>query len=182
VNWKKKTMIHKSARRTVIMAGGIVLFLVLTVASIIWARNRPISVNDLWGIEYSRRNLEGKTVIVRGDIIFEPFSDFRFNNVFLVDSSTLVDLRTPEDGFWFGVGIGGISCIPNKYPMSVTCEPFDPGQATTYQFRGVVHMEQIGKKEIMWLSDIDFSKARQLVDGKWQEIPIGKFIVPVKED
>jgi hypothetical protein len=177
-----KTMIQKNTRKILIVASSIVLFIILSAAAMIWLRNRAVSVNDLWGIEYSNRNLEGKTVTVRGDIIFEPLSDFRFNNVFLIDSSTVADLRLPENGFWFGIGIGNISCITNKYEMSVTCEPFDPSRATTYQFKGVVHLDQVGKKEIMWLSDIDFNHSRQLVDGKWQPIPIGKFIVPVKKD
>jgi hypothetical protein len=177
-----KAMIQKSASKTIIILGSIALLLLLTSASIIWVRYRVVSVNDLWKIEYNRRNLEGKVVNVRGDIIFEPNSDFRFNNVFLIDSSTSVDLRMPEDGFWFGIGIGDVSCIRDKVAMSITCEPFDPGQAMSYQFRGVVHLEQIGKKEIMWLSDIDFSHSRQLVDGKWQVIPIGEFIIPLKNE
>lgn len=184
INWDKAEIVLESnnSSRLKLIAGIVGVILILAAASILWARNRVFNVNDLWGIEYPRKNLDGKMVTVQGDIVFEPLSDFRFNNVFLIDSSTAADLRTPEYGFWFGVGVGDISCVPNKSPLSFACEPFDPSQAAIYQFRGVIHVEQIGKKEIMWLSDIDLSRSRQWVKGKWQAIPKGEFIIPLKNE
>lgn len=151
-------------------------------STIYWGENRPTSVDELWKREYEHRNLEGKTVTVRGDIILEPLSDFRFNNLYLVDTDTPEEFRIPVHGFWFGLRISGISCTVYTDEGMVTCEPFDPSQATTFEFKGTIHLDQVGKKEIMWLSDIEFEQARQFVDGKWQSVPLGKFTIPFERD
>ncbi|HSM70539.1 MAG TPA: hypothetical protein VK851_03265 [Anaerolineales bacterium] len=143
--------------------------------------NHPVGVEELWKREYRNRNLEGKTVVVRGDILFEPFSDFRFNAVYIVDSDTAMNLRSPSFAFWFGVGIDGVSCVVEDGKNLMTCEPFDPTHGAVYEFKGTINIDQIGKKEIMWLSDIDFENSRQLVNGEWEPIPLGKFIVQFEE-
>jgi hypothetical protein len=145
-----------------------------------WNGNRPRGVNDLWQRELADRDLEGQTVAVRGLIVFDPQSDFRFNALYLLDSSTPPEMLTPEYGFWFGIGIGGAVCTPAGSADLVACEPFDPTQATTYEFMGTAHLQQVGKKKIMWLSDVDFAHSRHLVDGRWQPIPLGRFVIPLE--
>jgi len=162
--------------------GIIILLLTLVIISIYWSENHPIGIDELWKREYEHGNLEGKTVTVRGDIVFEPLSDFRFNNLYLVDTETPEEFRMPDHGFWFGLRIGGISCTTYTDEKIVTCEPFDPSQATTFEFKGMLHFDQVGKKEIMWLSNIEFDQARQLVDGKWQSVPLGRFTIPIESD
>jgi len=169
--------------RIISVAIGIFFLLLVTVGILIaWIENRPMGVIELWQIESENKNLEGKTVLVRGDVLFDPFSDFRFNAIYLVDPETPSEYRTPSHGFWFGIRIDGVSCIVDTVANLMTCEPFDPSQATAFEFKGMVHLEQIGKKEIMWLSDIDFEHSRQWMDGKWQPIPLGKFILPLEKD
>jgi hypothetical protein len=145
-----------------------------------WNANRPRGVNDLWQRELADRDLEGRELVVRGLVVVDPLSDFRFNALYLVDSSTPLEMRTPENGFWFGIGIDGASCTVTTTPDSAACEPFDPTRATTYELKGTAHLQQVGKKKVMWLSDVDFAHSRQLVDGKWQPIPLGRFIIPLK--
>ncbi len=150
--------------------------------SIYWSEKRPVGVNELWQKEIEHGSLEGKTVTVQGDMIFEPFSDFRFNSIYLMDSETPEEYRMPSYGFWFGVRIDGVSCSADADKSTVTCEPFDPSKAKTFEFKGTIHLGRIGKKEIMWLSDVDFEHSRQLIDGKWEPIPLGEFIIPLERD
>jgi len=38
----------------------------------------------------------------------------------------------------------------------------------------------VGKKAILWLSDIDLAHSQQLINGEWRAIQAGKFIIPLK--
>jgi len=164
----------------IILVGAVVLFAIGAVIYKIWQENHPVSVNELWNVD-PRYSLVGETRTVVGEILFEPSSEFQFNGVFLVDSATPLDNRSPEDGFWFGIRIDGESCIVDELAKLVTCEPFDPTLAVAYKFKGTVQIEAVGKKDIMWLTDVDFEHSRQLVNGEWQPIPLGKFTFPSEE-
>jgi hypothetical protein len=175
-------MVHQKSRIIPVAFGVFALLLVLVLIFVDWKANRSVGVDELWRMEYENRNLEGNTVTVRGDMLFEPLSDFRFNSVYLVDTESPNSARTPEYGFWFGIGIDGISCSIDTVASLVICEPFDPSQAIAFEFRGKIHLEQIGKKEIMWMSDIDFEHSRQLINGKWEPIPLGEFTIPLERN
>ena len=161
--------------------GVVLLLLTASMIYMAWVQNRSLGVNEVWQMEFEK-SLDGRTVIVKGDVLFDPLSDFKFNKITIIDSETPADFRTPEYGFWFGIGIDGVSCTVDSPAKSATCEPFDPSLVTTYQFKGTLHVEPVGKKDIMWLSDIDFEGSRCLIDGKWQPIPLGKFILPIAGD
>jgi hypothetical protein len=144
---------------------------------------QPIEVQDLWDMRYDGLELEDRTVIIRGDSIFDPNSDFRFNAFYLVDSQTANEYRTPEYAFWFGIRIDGLTCRAKESKPDWICEPFDPRQATIFEFKGTVHLKQIGKRPIMWLSDVDFENSRQMINGTWQSIPLGETeVVAGKEE
>jgi hypothetical protein len=176
-------MAHHPKLRIISIAIGVFVILgVLVTIPIYWCENRPISIDQLWEKEYEHRNLEGKTVTVRGDMIFEPLSDFRFNSLYLVDSKTPEEYRMPSQGFWFGLRIDGVSCMLDDDKAIVSCEPFDPSQGKIFEFKGTIHVDQVGKKEIMWMSDIDFEHSRQWIDGKWEPIPLGQFIIPLEKN
>ena len=81
-------MFQQKSRIISIAMGMFVLLSILALVFVYWEANRSVGVNELWQIEYQRRNLEGKTVIVRGDMVFEPLSDFRFNSVYLVNAGS----------------------------------------------------------------------------------------------
>jgi hypothetical protein len=179
---RRSTIIQQKSKIISIVITLVALLVVLMLVFVYWEANRSFGVDELWQIEYEHRNLEGKTVSVRGDMVFEPLSDFRFNAVYLVNIESPNSKRTPSYAFWFGIGIDGISCNVDTNANLVTCEPFDPSQATTFEFQGTVHLERVGKKEIMWMSDIDFKHSRQLVDGKWEPIPLGEFTFPLERD
>lgn len=141
--------------------------------------NRAVEVNQLWQTD-SRSSLEGETRTVRGELLFDPASDFQFNALYLIDPETPEEFRSPEYGFWFGIRIDGTWCNMNKEKEIVTCEPFNPSLSTTYEFKGTIHIESVGKKDVMWLSDIEFEKLRQMVNGKWQPIPLGEYTFPME--
>ncbi len=63
---------------------------------------QPARIGDLWDMRDDGIELEGKTVIIRGDSIFDPDSEFRFNAFYLVDSQTANEYRTPEYAFGLG--------------------------------------------------------------------------------
>jgi hypothetical protein len=172
-------MARKDSRLLLATAAVIGVALVLAGAFFLWNERRPRDVNDLWQLEYQTRHLEGTAARVRGALVFDPSSDFRFNAIYLLDSSTPAELRTPENGFWFGIGLDGVSCVATAAADALVCEPFDPTQASAYEFTGTLHLAQVGKKEVMWLSDIDFEHGRRLVDGRWQPIPLGRFVIPL---
>lgn len=138
-----------------------------------------MEINELWEKQYIGEELDGKTVLIQGDAIVDPRSDFRFNAFYLVDSQTPLDQRDPTHAFWFGVGIADSHCEIGAQTM--TCQPFNPQQAKTFQFKGVLHLTQVGKRRVMWLSEIDFAQSRQFVNGEWQLIPLGVFEIPIEE-
>ena len=140
--------------------------------------NRPFGVGELWEREYKNRNLEGKTMIIRGDVLFDPQSGFHYYDVYILDTKTPNEARTHDYAIWFGVGLADISCFVDNEQKIATCQPFDPTAASKFEFKGTIHVAQIGKKEIMWLSDIDFENSCHFVDGKWLPIPLGKFVIP----
>jgi hypothetical protein len=166
--------------RILFAAIGVVLLLFTALGIYMaWVQNRPLGVNEVWQLDFEK-SLDGRTVTVKGDVLIDPLSDFKYNKIYIIDSETPVDFRTPEYGFWFGIGIDGASCVVDSLAKSATCEPFDPGLETTYLFKGTLHVEPVGKKDIMWLSDIDFEGSRCLIDGKWQPVQLGKFsITPI---
>lgn len=173
---------NRPKSRILFAAIGVVLLL-LTASGIYiaWVQNRPLGVNEVWQMNFEK-SLDGRTVTVKGDVLLDPISDFKLNKITIIDSETPADFRTPEYGFWFGIGIDGASCAVDSLAKSVMCEPFDPGLVTTCLFKGTLHVEPVGKKDIMWLSDIDFAGSRCLIDGKWQPVQLGKFIIPIAGD
>lgn len=179
---RRLSMLHKGSKILSTGFGVILLVLVVVMTFIYWGENHPISVEKLWQKENGPGKLEGKILTVSGDRICDPLSDFRFNSLYLVDSKTSNAYRDPAYGFWFGIRIDGVSCTIDTGAETVTCEPFNPCQATAFEFKGTIHLGQVGKKEIIWLSDIKFDQARQFVNGKWQPIPLGKFTFPLKKD
>jgi hypothetical protein len=170
---------QQRSRIASIAVGVLALLLVSGILFTYWSTNRAFGVNQLWQREFEHKNLEGKIVTVKGEMIFEPLSDFRFNAIYLVDAETPISYRSPSHGFWFGIRIADVSCKVEVSANMMTCEPFDPNQATMFEFKGTVHLKQVGKKEIMWLSDIDFEHSRQLIHGKWEPIPVGEFTIPL---
>jgi hypothetical protein len=143
-----------------------------------WQENDPMGVIEIWKTEplYS---LAGETRTVRGEIIFEPLSDFTFNGIFIADSSVPKEALSPQTGFWFGIRIEGVTCDIDHMAKLVTCAPFDPTRSASYEFKGTLNVETVGKKAILWLSDVDFKHSRQLVNGEWQAIPLGEFAIPL---
>lgn len=167
--------------RIVMLLFGIILVVAIGAAGIrLWQENRPMEVDELWKVE-PRYSLAGETRTVRGDVIFDPESDFQFNAVYLVDGSTPVENRVPENGFWFGIRIEGVTCDIDHTARVATCEPFDPTRASTFELKGTLNVEAVGKKDILWLSEVDFEHSRQLVNGEWQPIPLGAFIIPFED-
>ena len=161
------------------IALGAVFTGLLTLGSLtILARQRSYGVNQLWQMMLEDKKLEGKSMTVRGDAIFMPQSDFKFNALYLVDSDTEADFRQPEYAFWFGIRVEDLSCSAGDNAW--TCEPFDPSQAEAFQLNGTLHTKQVGKKDILWLSGIDLAHSQQLINGEWRPIQAGKFIIPLK--
>jgi len=140
--------------RAIIAAIGVaVLALLLASVWLLVVRNQaPIDVDELWDMQYEGEELEGRTITVRGDAVFDPQSDFRFNALYLVDSLTPAERRTPEDGFWFGIRIDGFACQAGKRAVYLVCSPFDPSRARTFEFKGEVHTTQVGKRRVIRLS------------------------------
>lgn len=166
-------------RFTFIVLGFVVLVGIGAAIYLFQIGNRPIGVNQLWQSD-SRYSLEGETRTVRGFILFAPASDFQFNALYLMNLETPEEYRSPEYGFWFGIRIDNAWCNIDKEKEMITCEPFNPSLSTTYEFKGTIHLESVGKKDIMWLSDIEFEKSRQMVNGNWQPIPLGEYTFPME--
>ncbi|MCP4373744.1 MAG: hypothetical protein GY797_37430 [Deltaproteobacteria bacterium] len=80
--------------------------------TIFFLRKSPqsVGIHDLWNMRHDGMELEERTVVVRGDSIFNPNSEFRFNAFYLVDSQTDDKYRSPEYAFWFGIRIDDITC------------------------------------------------------------------------
>lgn len=172
-------MVPRRSRFTLIMLGLVVLVGIGAAVYLSQIENHPVEVNQLW-LSDSRASLEGKTRTVRGELLFAPESDFQFNALYLMDPETPEDYRAPEYGYWFGIRIDGAVCNMDKEKEMVTCKPFNPTLATTYRFKGTIHLESVGKKDVMWMSDIDFEKSRQMVNGDWQPIPLGEYTFPIE--
>jgi len=157
--------------------------LLLIGASIITLHQSALRVsplNDLWKHTQGDWSLDGRRIIIRGDIIFEPSSDFRFNGLYLVDTQTPLKDREPSHGFWFGILITDF--VWEIRADRIICKPFNINQATTYELEGTLHLMQVGKLTVMSLSDIDFKHSRQFVDNNWQPISVGEFELPIGKE
>ena len=172
-------MVLRRSRIILIVLGLVILVGIGAAIFLSQIENRPVEVNQLW-LSDSLASLEGKTRTVRGELVFAPASDFQYNALYLMDPDTPEEYRSPEFGFWFGIRIDGALCNIDKEKVMVTCEPFNPTLSSAYKFKGTIHIESVGKKDVMWLSDIDFEKSRQLVNGKWQPIPLGEYTFPIE--
>jgi hypothetical protein len=159
-----------------------ILLLTLIGFFMTWAAKRPLGVNELWRQRSENKIQNGDTVFVSGDILYQPDVDFGFDGIYLVDIETPDEQRTLVDGFWFGLRIADGSCIQDRDPNRLICEPFDPAQAKTFQFKGTIHFGFVGKKEVMWLADIDFEQSRRRIDGTWRDIPLGKFNIRIDKE
>lgn len=162
--------------RTAYISLGLLL-LVLAGLLGVGIQDHPLGINELYPRQAGSHNLNGKTVLLRGEPIFEPHSDFRFNVLYLVDAEAPESLRDPAFGFWFGARIEGFACTAGAGEL--VCGPFDPRRAQALEFRGTLHVEQVGKKAILWLSDVDFAEARQRVGGDWQPLVVEQFAIPL---
>ena len=170
-------------KRIILLVSGISFFILIGLIIVFALSGSPqrVGVQDLWNMQYDGMELENRTVIVRGDAIFTPNSEFRFNAFYLVDNQTANEYRTPEYAFWFGIRIDGLTCKAKESKTDWICEPFNPSQATAFEFKGTLHLEQVGKRPIMWLSDVDFENSRQMVNGTWESIPLGEAEVIVEK-
>lgn len=176
-------MQHTSKAVKVAIGVAVLALLLASVWLLVVRNEAPIDVDELWGMQYEGEELDGRSITVRGDAVFDPQSDFRFNALYLVDSLTPMERRSPADGFWFGIRIDGFTCQAGKRAGSLVCSPFDPSRARTFEFKGEIHTTQVGKRRVIWLSDIDFNRSRQLIEGSWLPIPLGEFeiITPAEE-
>ncbi len=162
--------------------GVLILLLVIGGYFIFSFVNRPLGIDEIWKLKSEQKLETGKTVVVHGNIVLQPDSDFRFNAIYLLDEDAPDTFRTPVNGFWFGLRIDGASCVQATNPNQYTCEPFDPGLTGPFEFKGTIHFKSVGKKEIMWLSDIDYESSRRWINGEWHKIPLGKFVLVLEKD
>jgi len=138
-------------------------------------RSQYTGVDQLWDKRYQSQVQDGDIVVVRGDPVFDPRD--RFGPYFyLVDTLAKPDHRNTKSAFTWGIRIADLECQDEG--SVIICQPFDPTQADAFEFRGTVHWTPAGKRPLMELSNIDFEKSRQLVDGTWQSIPLGVFEIP----
>jgi hypothetical protein len=144
-------------KKSLVAFGVVILILVTGIALLLSLKEkRPIGVDELRSMPKDGAELEGKTVLVGGDTIFDPYSDFGFNALYLVDTQTPSERRYPGYAFWFGIGIDDVSCETDGNTATWVCQPLDPSQATAFEFKGTVHLDFVGKRPVMSLSDIDF--------------------------
>jgi hypothetical protein len=147
----------------------IVLLLVLLFVGItayIYYQNRPITITELWGMWSEGKELDGKTLSIKGYAYFGP--DER---LYLVESD-----NEPPIPIWHSVLIADVSCKTSQ--AETICQPFDPRQSKAFKVKGVLHITQAGKMTFMTMSDIDFSHSQQFIDRKWRPIPTGKIEKP----
>lgn len=165
-----------------IVAGVAALALLAALVGVLVAIDQePLGVDELLRMQLAGEDLEERKITIRGDLVFEPQSDFRFNALYLIDSSTPAERREPAYGFWFGLRIDGFHCQERHLSEALICSPFDPRQAQSYRFTGRLHSQQVGKRRVMWLSDVDFEGSRQLIGGNWQPVPLGEFGISLEE-
>jgi len=122
---------------------------------------------------YGGKSLRGRVVTVRGHAFLHP----QYHRLWLLNPEMELPMAC-----WFGVGIDELACEVNDNDKVMTCQPFDPSQATAFEFRGTLHLHQMGKLTFMELSNIDFEHSRQLIDSRWQPIPTGEFEIPTEEE
>jgi hypothetical protein len=164
----------KNTRKVLLLLSSVIALLLFGRA-IIYAINQRshTGVDEIWNMYYQGRDLEGKTVVIRGDAVFNPQPEYPFTELYLVSPDAPLEQREAPYGFWFGIGIADLTCQTTE--TSMTCQPFDPSKATVFELKGTLHLVQIGKRPVIWLMDVDFEHSRQLVDGMWQTIPLGEF-------
>lgn len=148
-------MIPLRSRISLILLGLVVLAGIGAAIYLTWLENHPMDVNELWRVT-PRYSLEGETRTVRGIVVFDPTSDFQFNGVYLIDTETPDDFHSPVYGFWFGIRVDGVTCSTDTTKTAISCEPFGLIGGDPVELQGTIHLQQIGKKDIMWLTDVNF--------------------------
>jgi hypothetical protein len=141
-------------------------------------QHQAIEVGDLEQMLYDGQEVDGRTLIIQGDAVFDLQPDNYPNGLYLIDTQTPNDRRDTAYGYWFGIAIADLTCT--VHDKTVICQPFDPSHATAFEFTGTVHSAQAGKRRVMWLSNLDFEKSRQFMNGKWQPLSLGQFELPMK--
>ena len=58
----------------------------------------------------------------------------------------------------------------------MTCTPFDPQGAQTFELVGTLRIDGRSDKMVLTLDDIDLSVSRQFIEGSWVSIPTGEVV------
>ncbi|MBN2149662.1 MAG: hypothetical protein JW726_19900 [Anaerolineales bacterium] len=145
--------------------------------------HRYYSVAEVWE---NAPTLVGKTIAVEGPVSFEigqtavlcrpAFCDCNetYGYVDLISDCSVRD----NSGRSYRDEIGvQIDCVGNE--CHLTCTPFDPTYPERLLITGtLVSDERNGQIAHLYITDIDFSASRQWVNGEWQDINTGTYIIP----
>lgn len=139
--------------------------------------NRPIGVDEVWNMYYRGKSLEGKTLTIKGDVVFDPQPEYPFLDLYLVDSNTSSDQRVAGASYahWFGIGVPEFTC--ESIETQITCYPFNPDQVGQFELKGTLYLIPSGKRPLIFLANIDFEQSRQFVNESWQPIELEEIVI-----
>jgi len=147
--------------------------------------NRCYSVGEVWKyaliLNGSRICVKGKadTLVYQTLLLCDPPScDCNKSGASLTLVSDDKIVRNPRVSMVDTITIFEPVCTGNE--CSLTCTPIDPFAADDYRFVGRLTTSYLsdGRMAHLELANVDLSASRQMVNGDWQPLPIGKFTRP----
>jgi hypothetical protein len=148
------------------------------------ASEKTLTVSEVW---QNARELEGKQIRVRGQAVF---STVPYQGVTgcvpgggreIKGELTLYDEDVPDPQYYgrpnpqvrIEFSADSLNCAGNTCRM--TCGPFDPRGAKTFEFSGRLHSETRQGEMVLVLGELDLGKSYQVAGGALKPIPTGTF-------
>ena len=153
-----------------------------------------LSVSDVWE---QRDLLAGKRILVRGDARFQfipshplqiggclPKPEDRthiFGKLSLVEediSGSFQSITISDSDLQCEGDVCRVVCQPFAPTCAdvINCEPGGLREIEVFEFKGRLRVSQDQGEQVLILEDIELGASRRLVDGNWEQIPIGDFL------
>lgn len=180
-------MLFANAQTRKIVFINLLVISLLILATLYYVRTQPLTVRQAW---IFRSLTNGHTVKIRG--FFGPMTTTRTLALcdpprcdcnrteakWMVLSASPSAAVVPANGL---IESSITNCTGDE--CSLTCSPVDPTIQDEVEVVGkAIFVPQEGGKgypDHLFIDDIDYQKLRRSVNGRWEPVPMGEFIIPV---
>ena len=153
--------------------------------------NPYMSVSEVWQMA---TKLDGQILRIRGPVILQytPYHPMQIGgcsleldrNAQIVGKAVLLEAPRASEGRVISISEASFQCLGDT--CGVTCQPFAPPKdfwghsgevGNIYEFEGRLRVDNNNDNIELVLEDVDVADTRQLVDGRWEQVPTGIFSI-----